>query len=237
MKRIALIIAVVAAAAYAAPMYSQTTTDRVRALEESLASYQNSIDSISTTLSDMQEEFVAKALLLEKIDNKLSSQQDSKGNNSKMVRLYSEVAMGWVCLLIFAVFLPLLLVRLYNSKSKEDQRRYDVIIDLIRSGVEIKPEMKDFLTGVPIGTGGKTIRNGAFSGLTQIDIDYCAKRILWAVCFLAIGITLASISNEEVFFAISACISAIFAAQAVVRYFSLKYYNEHKAKENNTDAE
>ena len=240
MKRIALTIAAVAAAAFIAPMYAQTTTERIQAVEESLASCQNSMDSICTALSGMQEEFEAKASLLSDIDGKLSAQEDSNNRiKSRMAIQYSEIAMKWVCLLIFAIFLPLLLVRLYNNKSKEDQRRYDVIIDLIRSGVEIKPEMQDFLTGGSSGTGtrGKTIRNGAFSGLTQSDIDYCAKRILWAVCFLVIGITIASISNEGVVFAIFACISAIFAAQAVVRYFSLKYYNEHKAKENNTDAE
>lgn len=236
MKRYALIIAVSMIAASPAPVYAQTNAEKIQDLEATVASFQNTMDSLDIVISDMMETFDEKMSLIESQEREIVSLQDGYESKTCEIGKYSDIAMKWACLLLFAVFLPILLARLYIGKSKEDQRRYDIIVDLVRSGVDIKPEMREYLTGSS-GAVRNTLRTGVFSGLAKADIDYCSKRILWAVCLLVIGFTISVISSEGIVFGIFACISVIFLAQAVVRYFSLKYFNEHKAKEDQENAE
>ena len=237
MKRIAIIVAVSMVAAGLFPVQAQTNTSRIEVLEAGYSSIQSSVDSLSAVISDLNEALEEKASVIEDLDNRIDEQQQDRPKSKVYeVKKYSEIVMKWFCLLIFAIFLPLVLARLYIGKAKEDQRRYDIIVDLIRSGVEIKPELRDYLTGSSSASRG-TLRGGVFSGFSKSEIDYCSKRILWAVCLLVIGFTIAMISQVGIVFGIFACIAVIFAAQAAVRYFSLKYFNEHKEKENSTDAE
>lgn len=219
------------------PLNAQTNAERIQSLEDNIAVIRSSVDSISAditaSLSEM-EETVDK--INSSVDDLRERMEDNGGRKSNHADFWRFFGMKWVCLLLFAVFLPLLLAKLYLNKSKEDQRRYDIIVDLIRSGVEIKPEMLEYLTGTNTRSG-QTIHSGALSGMNQTDVNYCSKRLLWAVCLLVIGFTIAMISNEGIVFGIFACVAVIFAAQAVVRYFSVKYFNQHKDVEQKKDAE
>lgn len=198
-------------------------------LQTSVDGLQAQKDSLENSIADAQAYYEGKIADLESEISALKDEQKAQERNAraKVSRMedISEILLEWALLLIFAVALPCVLIYIYREINKEKQRRFDTIVDLVRSGIEIKPEILDYLTGT---NEHKLISGAGFTaGMSRSDIDYCSKRILWGVMILLTGFIISVLAHNGVPFQISLIFGLFFILQAVLRYFNIRYYNKH----------
>lgn len=137
---------------------------------------------------------------------------------------------SYFTLVLMGVGLPCLVLFLYLHYSKKRQQRYEMLIDLIRSGVEMKPEILDALSLSMIKINWRMLapqKNTGMAverkGMAAEHYVYCLKRIAWAVFCVAFGTVLAAMSNEGVMFGLGVAVALVLLLQAAIRYFGLSY--------------
>lgn len=240
--KVSVLVAAVLVSAANISASGQSSIQRIQNIEDSQAELRASIDSLSGVISLLGEGMETITDGMDDIVDKIDA-QESKGGYvqsqateiQRVVKRYSEIVMGWVCLLIFAVFLPLLLVKLYKDYTDENKRRYDIVVDLLRSGVEISPEVRGFIIGEknPVKLSLGALR----TDLDQNDLDYCIKRIVWGFALILFGFALAIMSNAEVTLFIFGFIGLFFIAQAAICYFRARGAGRQNSSEDKSDAD
>lgn len=235
MKGIAYGIAALFIAASFIPVNAQSLTSKIQEIENDYTILQTSIDSLTAVTGSLLSAASENAGTISELKDALEAYRETNQDKVRTFRRYSDVIQGWVMLLIFSIFLPLLLVFLYLRHADEQKRRYDIIVDLIRSGVDIKPELQDYLTGA--NKQSKVLDKGPFSGMNQSDLDYCSKRLMYGAFTILVGIIISSAINDGRPFLVMGCVGIFFIAQAIVRFCSVRYYNQNSGKEDNRDAQ
>lgn len=132
-------------------------------------------------------------------------------------------------LLLFGVALPVLVVFLYLNYSKRRQQRYEMLIDLMRSGVDIKPELLDVLSPSLINLNWRVAIPKTDKAMTAQHYTYCLKRVVWALACLLIGVAFSVIANKGIFFGFGVVVAVVLLMQAAIRYFSLSYISKNMA--------
>ena len=131
---------------------------------------------------------------------------------------------------------PIFAMLVYSRKSKEEQREREALIDLVRTGTPITPEVVKLL-GRDVRTTGMIAPFGKNSKkISKIDYMYTIKHIAWAGVSLLIGFILSCSVNNGVFFACGAVLAIIFTVQAIVRYAVAKKSDDNN-QENNSNAQ
>lgn len=156
--------------------------------------------------------------------------EDNSYEDRQMFNLFSS----YFSLLMFGLGLPCLVVFIYLHYMKNRQQRYEILADLMRSGVEVKPEMIEALSL----SRGK-INWSAFSvkpgkAMAADNYLYCLKRVVWAVACLVISFVLAAISHSGACFGIGVIVAAVLLMQTAVRYLSQSYIAKN-SENNNTE--
>ena len=155
-------------------------------------------------------------------------------------KAYFKLIVSYFYMFMFGMGLPCLVVFLYLHYSKNRQQRYEMLIDLVRSGVEIKPELIDALSlsrikmnwHVPNPKTGKTMM--ADKAMAAQDYIYCLKRVIWALACLIASIAFSSMTNNGVFFGFGVIVAVVLLVQAAVRYLSLQYISRNTLDDNHT---
>lgn len=175
-----------------------------------------------------------KAKLREERNATVESESDRQRNRIENgvyeQRQIFKVFASYFTLVLMGVGLPCLVLFLYLHYSKKRQQRYEMLIDLIRSGVEMKPEILDALSLSMIKINWRMLTPQKNTGMAvehkvmaAEHYVYCVKRIAWAVFCVAFGTVLAAISNEGVMFGLGVAIALVLLLQAAIRYFGLSY--------------
>lgn len=175
-----------------------------------------------------------KAKLREESNATVESESDKQRkrieNGVYEQRKIFQVFASYFTLVLMGVGLPCLVLFLYLHYSKKRQQRYEMLIDLIRSGVEMKPEILDALSLSMIKINWRMLapqKNTGMAverkGMAAEHYVYCVKRIAWAVFCVAFGTVLAAISNSGVMFGLGVAVALVLLLQAAIRYFGLSY--------------
>lgn len=175
-----------------------------------------------------------KAKLREESNATVESESDKQRkrieNGVYEQRKIFQVFASYFTLVLMGVGLPCLVLFLYLHYSKKRQQRYEMLIDLIRSGVEMKPEILDALSLSMIKINWRMLapqKNTGMAverkGMAAEHYVYCVKRIAWAVFCVAFGTVLAAISNNGVMFGLGVAVALVLLLQAAIRYFGLSY--------------
>ena len=175
-----------------------------------------------------------KAKLREESNATVESESDKQRkrieNGVYEQRKIFQVFASYFTLVLMGVGLPCLVLFLYLHYSKKRQQRYEMLIDLIRSGVEMKPEILDALSLSMIKINWRMLapqKNTGMAverkGMAAEHYVYCLKRIAWAVFCVAFGTVLAAISNNGVMFGLGVAVALVLLLQAAIRYFGLSY--------------
>ena len=175
-----------------------------------------------------------KAKLREESNATVESESDKQRkrieNGVYEQRKIFQVFASYFTLVLMGVGLPCLVLFLYLHYSKKRQQRYEMLIDLIRSGVEMKPEILDALSLSMIKINWRMLapqKNTGMAverkGMAAEHYVYCLKRIAWAVFCVAFGTVLAAMSNEGVMFGLGVAVALVLLLQAAIRYFGLSY--------------
>lgn len=164
------------------------------------------------------------------VESESDRQRNSIENGVYERRLIFNLFSSYFTLFLMGVGLPCLVLFLYLHYSKKRQQRYEMLIDLIRSGVELKPEILDALSLnwmninwrmlAPQKNIGMAVER---KGMAAEHYVYCVKRIAWAVFCVAFGTVLAAISNSGVMFGLGVAVALVLLLQAAIRYFGLSY--------------
>ena len=175
-----------------------------------------------------------KAKLREESNATVESESDKQRkrieNGVYEQRKIFQVFASYFTLVLMGVGLPCLVLFLYLHYSKKRQQRYEMLIDLIRSGVEMKPKILDALSLSMIKINWRMLapqKNTGMAverkGMAAEHYVYCVKRIAWAVFCVAFGTVLAAISNNGVMFGLGVAVALVLLLQAAIRYFGLSY--------------
>ena len=164
------------------------------------------------------------------VESESDRQRNSIENGVYERRQIFNLFSSYFTLFLMGVGLPCLVLFLYLHYSKKRQQRYEMLIDLIRSGVELKPEILDALSLnwmninwrmlAPQKNTGMAVER---KGMAAEHYVYCVKRIAWAVFCVAFGTVLAAISNSGVMFGLGVAVALVLLLQAAIRYFGLSY--------------
>ena len=164
------------------------------------------------------------------VESESDRQRNSIENGVYERRQIFNLFSSYFTLFLMGVGLPCLVLFLYLHYSKKRQQRYEMLIDLIRSGVELKPEILDALSLnwmninwrmlAPQKNIGMAVER---KGMAAEHYVYCVKRIAWAVFCVAFGTVLAAISNSGVMFGLGVAVALVLLLQAAIRYFGLSY--------------
>lgn len=164
------------------------------------------------------------------VESESDRQRNSIENGVYERRQIFNLFSSYFTLFLMGVGLPCLVLFLYLHYSKKRQQRYEMLIDLIRSGVELKPEILDALSlnwmninwrmFAPQKNAGMAVER---KGMAAEHYVYCLKRIAWAVFCVAFGTVLAAMSNEGVMFGLGVAVALVLLLQAAIRYFGLSY--------------
>lgn len=164
------------------------------------------------------------------VESESDRQRNSIENGVYERRQIFNLFSSYFTLFLMGVGLPCLVLFLYLHYSKKSQQRYEMLIDLIRSGVELKPEILDALSLnwmkinwrmlAPQKNTGMAMER---KGMAAEHYVYCVKRIAWAVFCVAFGTVLAAISNSGVMFGLGVAVALVLLLQAAIRYFGLSY--------------
>ncbi len=164
------------------------------------------------------------------VESESDRQRKSIENGVYEQRKIFQVFASYFTLVLMGVGLPCLVLFLYLHYSKKRQQRYEMLIDLIRSGVEMKPEILDALSLSMIKINWRMLapqKNTGMAverkGMAAEHYVYCVKRIAWAVFCVAFGTVLAAISNNGVMFGLGVAVALVLLLQAAIRYFGLSY--------------
>lgn len=164
------------------------------------------------------------------VESESDRQRNSIENGVYERRQIFNLFSSYFTLFLMGVGLPCLVLFLYLHYSKKRQQRYEMLIDLIRSGVELKPEILDALSLNWMKTNWRMLapqKNTGMAmerkGMAAEHYVYCVKRIAWAVFCVAFGTVLAAISNNGVMFGLGVAVALVLLLQAAIRYFGLSY--------------
>ena len=164
------------------------------------------------------------------VESESDRQRKSIENGVYEQRQIFKLFGSYFTLVLMGVGLPCLVLFLYLHYSKKRQQRYEMLIDLIRSGVEMKPEILDALSLSMIKINWRMLapqKNTGMAverkGMAVEHYVYCLKRIAWAVFCVAFGTVLAAMSNEGVMFGLGVAVALVLLLQAAIRYFGLSY--------------
>ena len=164
------------------------------------------------------------------VESESDRQRKSIENGVYEQRQIFKLFGSYFTLVLMGVGLPCLVLFLYLHYSKKRQQRYEMLIDLIRSGVEMKPEILDALSLSMIKINWRMLapqKNTGMAverkGMAAEHYVYCVKRIAWAVFCVAFGTVLAAISNNGVMFGLGVAVALVLLLQAAIRYFGLSY--------------
>lgn len=164
------------------------------------------------------------------VESESDRQRKSIENGVYERRQIFNLFSSYFTLFLMGVGLPCLVLFLYLHYSKKRQQRYEMLIDLIRSGVELKPEILDALSLNWMKTNWRMLapqKNTGMAmerkGMAAEHYVYCVKRIAWAVFCVAFGTVLAAISNNGVMFGLGVAVALVLLLQAAIRYFGLSY--------------
>lgn len=164
------------------------------------------------------------------VESESDRQRKSIENGVYEQRQIFKLFGSYFTLVLMGVGLPCLVLFLYLHYSKKRQQRYEMLIDLIRSGVEMKPEILDALSLSMIKINWRMLapqKNTGMAverkGMAAEHYVYCLKRIAWAVFCVAFGTVLAAMSNEGVMFGLGVAVALVLLLQAAIRYFGLSY--------------
>lgn len=122
-----------------------------------------------------------------------------------------------------------MVVFLYLNYSKRRQQRYEMLIDLMRSGVEIKPELLDVLSPSLMNLNWRVAIPKTDKAMTAQHYAYCLKRVAWALACLLIGVAFSVMANKGIFFGFGVVVAVVLLMQAAIRYFSLSYISKNMA--------
>lgn len=181
-----------------------------------------------------------KAKLMEE-SKQNSSEKDLQAHRSQIEdesyenRQYFNLFSSYFSLLMFGLGLPCLVVFIYLHYMKNRQHRYEMLTDMMRSGVEVKPEVLEALS-----LSRSKINWSAFSvkpgkAMAADNYFYCVKRVAWALACLIIGLAFASISHTGEMFGFGVIVAALFFMQAAVRYFSQAYISKNSEYNQNSE--
>lgn len=164
------------------------------------------------------------------VESESDRQRNSIENGVYERRQIFSLFSSYFTLFLMGVGLPSLVLFLYLHYSKKRQQRYEMLIDLIRSGVELKPEILDALSLNWMNINWRMLasqKNTGMAverkGMAAEHYVYCLKRIAWAVFCVAFGTVLAAMSNEGVMFGLGVAVALVLLLQAAIRYFGLSY--------------
>jgi len=164
------------------------------------------------------------------VESESDRQRNSIENGVYERRQIFNLFSSYFTLFLMGVGLPCLVLFLYLHYSKKRQQRYEMLIDLIRSGVELKPEILDALSLNWMNINWRMLapqKNTGMAmerkGMAAEHYVYCVKRIAWAVFCVAFGTVLAAISNSGVIFGLGVAVALVLLLQAAIRYFGLSY--------------
>jgi len=205
--------------------YAQNSSIDTTAIAQ-MSQEEITIEEISSRIDDIEDS-------IDEINDNIKKLSHSK--DSKYFDI-SEDIKEWLMLIVCVICLPGVLIYLYINNEKRKERKYDTLIDLIRSGAEIKPELLPYITGNNFENN--IITSGIGSGLNENDVNYCSKKLLWGVAIILLGLLLGILSNEEEVFLIIGFCGLIPILQAVVRYLNVSYIVKHSSKKHqNTEKE
>lgn len=147
------------------------------------------------------------------------------------IRAIGELAIH-IAGIVLIFLIPILLSIIYLRKEKEQVREKEALIDLVRSGTQITPEIVDLLgrkpsPNEPMATIGKKLK------MPQDDMKYCIKRTAWACISLVVGFAFACMTNEGIFFGAGALIAIILVIQGGTRYAISRSQNRTNNGEDN----
>lgn len=164
------------------------------------------------------------------VESESDRQRNSIENGVYERRQIFNLFSSYFTLFLMGVGLPCLVLFLYLHYSKKRQQRYEMLIDLIRSGVELKPEILDALSLNWMNINWRMLAPQKYTGMAMErkgmaaeHYVYCVKRIAWAVFCVAFGTVLAAISNSGVMFGLGVAVALVLLLQAAIRYFGLSY--------------
>lgn len=164
------------------------------------------------------------------VESESDRQRNSIENGVYERRQIFNLFSSYFTLFLMGVGLPCLVLFLYLHYSKKRQQRYEMLIDLIRSGVELNPEILDALSLNWMNINWRMLapqKNTGMAmerkGMAAEHYVYCVKRIAWAVFCVAFGTVLAAISNSGVMFGLGVAVALVLLLQAAIRYFGLSY--------------
>jgi len=200
---------------------------------EDFEALQSSIDSTNSALLTKVDEKISEIdLSIAELEDSIEKVRRSAMNHKSTYYDVSEDLKEWVLLIIFAIALPGVLVYLYIKNEKLKEKKYNTLVDLVRSGVDIKEELLPYLVGSR--KDGTVISGGIANGMNEYDLSYCTKRLFWAAVIFLFAILMGILSNEEVVFVIFAFCACVPALQAVVRYFNVSYLRKHTSSNDKT---
>lgn len=219
---------------------AQSANQKIQALQESQATLSASVDSLAGSIEEITTG-------VSHLENRISDISDSIGDLKDAVSQtqtqsskrplnaedYSDMGMEWACMIIFCIGLPLLLAAIYRQNVREKQRRYDIVVDLVRSGVEIKPEMMDFITGKDPKEAQGEVRTD--KGMSPMNVQYFLRRLIWGLLIILVGFIFAVATNEEALFVIFGCVGLFLLGQAAICYYSSKYSYKKSSEEGSSD--
>lgn len=200
-------------------------------------------NGISRIMNQYQLEAFKAKIDLERESNKL--EYDAKIRREKIHNDYHiarngyNIISSYVSLFFVCVILPILVIFLYWHYTQNQQRRREILIDLLRTGVDIKPEV---FSALGVSKLNWSIANMGRSDIGIDNYNFCIRRVALAVCFLVVGIAISCISNDEIPFGLSLVIAIIILMQAVVRYLSARNMaktmrNDNVMSDNNGNAD
>lgn len=167
------------------------------------------------------------------LDLRRRQMEDEVYENRQSFNLLSS----YFSLFMFGLGVPCLVVFIYLHYSKNRQQRYEMLIDLLRTGVEVKPEVLDALSVKSVRLKWHTLVPNPKNAIAAESYTYCVKRLAWVVVTLVVGVAFSALTHNGGFFYLSLVLAVIFLMQAAVRYFSMIYIAKNSATSagNGTD--
>lgn len=143
------------------------------------------------------------------------------------IELIGEIG-KWLMIII----IPIIAIWVYLRNSKEKQREREALIDLVRSGTPITPEIVNLLGHKPENPNDVvTVGINKKVQISRNDFIYCITRISLACISLFIGFIIGANTTEAIFI-LGIILAVIFIFQACIRYTTAIMTNKN-AKDNN----
>lgn len=234
-KKILLLVAalILAGGVAAVPVMAQENNAEAPAAGEelSLQSLESKINYIIAAQEEISESLKSQG---EEMDELKASVKRMKKEPDGVAaaRAVSEILKYWAIYLLVGILLPLLLTYIWLRTKKEERRRYDTVVDLVRSGVTLDDGIKEYLTGEsrnPV-SGSQSVRMGSRLGqASRQDMDYCVQRLFWGMLIIVVGLIVTIALNTAVFIVICSLIGLFLITQGLIRYFSIRYVTKSVA--------